>query len=240
MDLCSDSLTSNRGDLVLGTYRLAYLFQPYLANRGGDRFACHISPAGDLLFYIADASGHGQYAAQFWDKHQNTFDRLWHVLTENLYAQNSMKNFASKFNEYLFEQDSLDHTSQMCLSVGILSSQGHICFSNFGYGTHVLVQNREGAWQPGQPMFALKFGWLLPKQWEKSFFQHTVTGVKRLILMSDAFLGDDYLDVNATIQLIADTNRTCVSLPCEKIIDYFCQNLPHGQDDTTLLVVERC
>lgn len=225
----------------LSSCRIEIFFKPYGGEHGGDRFSLALASAGKLFFYIADATGHGPKAYEFWQYHRPQFDAYWRNFCDGCGGENDVKKFAAEVNELLWQRHAQE--DQLCMLTGVWLANQELYFANFGFGTHILVQTQAGLWWTNpEKSFGLKLGWALCKNWEKlarAFVPHAVPQVQRLILLTDAFLGDDYAAPLETLKNLRQLAETVVRLPGEEIIPHFLKHCPHQDDDATLVVLER-
>lgn len=240
-DLLSDSLTSNRGEVALGSFRAEYYFKHHGGSpEGGDRFAACLRGGSHLWFYMADASGHGSRGGRFWRECRDRFDNHWQALAASSPSQEGLERFAAGVNGDLAARSDLP-APHLCLTVGALHTAGQLTIGTFGYGAHALVVTAEGVWRAApERAFGLKLGWVSSERWQQipgSCMIHRVENVKRLMLLTDGFLGDDYADVESTLRLVDDLGIACSSLPRAEVVRFF-ERLPHDQDDASLMVVE--
>lgn len=209
---------------------------------GGDRFAIDVNCDHDLCFYIADATGHGHWAQKLWDHCREEFDVEWHNFLRSPFSSQKLYELARKVNTILCKHKQQCET-QLCIAFAVLSGN-ELTFANFGYGTHILIQQGNYTpWLPSssQPLFGLKLGWFSGDVWQNSpraFVCHTVSNVSRCILMTDSFLGDDFANPQQTIQDIANMNEHCSSLNFKEVVPYFLNTFAHEGDDMSLVVIE--
>ena len=209
---------------------------------GGDRFAVDVNCDNHLCFYIADATGHGHWAQQLWDHCREEFDVAWHSFLRESFSSQKLYELSAKVNAILCKYKEKCDT-QLCIAFAVLC-EDELTFANFGYGTHILVQQVDKTpWQPpqSQPLFGLKLGWFSEKVWQNSpraFVCHTVNNVRRCVLMTDSFLGDDFANPQQTMQDIASMNKHSSSLDFSTVIPYFLNTFAHDEDDMSLVVIE--
>ncbi len=241
LDRC---LTNPQGQAALAQFNLGYYFKPFQnALYGGDRFGCALTREGNLAWYIADATGHGEYGAKFWEQQAEIWNELWQQFLQKSNPPEAIYELARVFNEHLHQAILSHSTLQTCLGIGVWSPSGQLVFANFGYGTHILPQSSTNIWWMDQSdrIFGLKLGWLAPLQWAntpRAFILHEVLDIQRLILCTDSFLEDDYRDPQQTLSMVKNMSHTSQSLSFNAIIPYFLQHFPHEEDDTTLVVIE--
>ncbi len=236
--LFSDELNQQQGETQLGNYQCFYYFQPFDNTKGGDRFSCHLTAEGSLSWYIADMSGHGEKAFRLWEINKLQWDNFWQDVLKNDLNRNSLVQFATRCNDLAYFSK-----SQICLAAGIWWPRKTLEFGLWGYGAHTLVRTKNKAWWPSQSekIFDLKLGWRMPQNLRPSSRNtifHTIDQVDRIILMTDAFLGDDYVDISATMDMLREMNNQCTKLESQEIIPYFLKNFGNVQDDATLIVIE--
>lgn len=231
-------------DLVgLGSYLAAAYVQPARGlTRGGDRFGLCVNQSGWVFFYLADAPGHGERGAAFWRTHDEGFQRLWVAFTKAQPSPSQIGMFARDVNSLLSAHDD-SRPASLCLLFGALSSSGRLLYCNCGYGNHALIATSTGIWWPPQDrqLFGLKLGWVPTATWdaiEGSVVQHEVVGVRRCILFSDGFLGDDHADPPATLEQVRQLSKRCSQVAVNRVIPIF-QETPHGVDDATVVLIER-
>lgn len=241
----SSRLTSDdapgRGEAQHERFEVRFAFEPHAGERpGGDRFVVERRADGALCFAVADATGHGAWGAAFWEHHRATFDGLW---ARWLAGDLDLRGFARAFNEALRAPGPLDAArSYLCLALGALSPGGALEWANFGWGTHVLPSGDAGPWWRDDPaaLFGLKLGWLDGPSWDRlprAFVAHRVEGVRRVALLTDAFLGDDHADPAATLRLVRDLGARVAALPAADVVPEVLA-LPHADDDATVLSIE--
>ncbi|BBM81957.1 SpoIIE family protein phosphatase [Candidatus Uabimicrobium amorphum] len=209
---------------------------------GGDRFAIDVNCDGHLCFYIADATGHGHWAQQLWDQCRQEFDSEWHNFLQTSFSSQNLYEFCRKIN-FILRKYKEKCDTQLCIAFAALCGN-ELTFANFGYGTHVLIQQQgQTLWQPpsSQPSFGLKLGWFDEDIWKSSsraFVCHTAKDVKRCILMTDSFLGDDFANPQQTMLDISQMNQQCLSLQFNEVVPYFLNTFAHDGDDMSLVVIE--
>ena len=239
--LHSDSLADCEGRVELRAFALEFYFKPQGGSpEGGDRFAVRLHEGGDLSFYLADASGHGGSGAQFWEASRGCFDELWQELVAGASSEENLVRFVTRVNDTLTESHEL-RAPHLCMVVGTLSPSGQLTHGTFGYGAHALVATAHGRWQtPPKTSFSLKLGWIPSERWRQipgACVIHRVDQVKRLVLMTDGFLGDDYVDVDRTMRLVSDLADICARLPLPEVVPRF-KGLPHHEDDASVIVLD--
>jgi hypothetical protein len=232
-------------DLVeLGPYRAAAYAQPAGGTaRGGDRFGIWLSQSEDLFFYLADAPGHGERGAAFWNMHDKAFQRYWEAFTSARPSSDHIREFARGLNDHLCGEGDR-RAAFLCLLFGVLLRRGRLLFANCGYGNHALIATAKGAWWPARSgqLFGLKLGWVPNATWdslEESFVMHDIDGVRRCVLITDGFLGDDHADPEETLKLIQKLAVRCASGPANMVIPIL-REFPHDKDDATVVLMERC
>lgn len=231
-----------RGQERLGPFEVRFAFEPHAGERpGGDRFVVERRVDGALCFAVADATGHGAWGAAFWARHRATFDDGW---SRWLAGEIDLRGFARAFNEALRAPGPLDAArSYLCLALGALSPDGALEWANFGWGTHVLPSGPGGPWWQDDPaaLFGLKLGWLDGPSWDRlprAFVLQRVERVRRVVLLTDAFLGDDHADPEATLALVRDLGVRVATLPAAEVVPAVLA-LPHADDDATVLAIDR-
>ncbi len=238
--ICSDEQKCPLQSFSLSSWNIQTFFQPFSGQHpGGDRFGLGYNTNEQLCFYIADATGHGEWAARFWEKHRKLFDHLWEEFLSSPGEVSDIYKFSSTLNASLIEDSS--EQSQICLAIGSITNQGKLSFANFGYGVHLLIRvNGDPYKGEAKEMFGLKLGWASSGMWKtipRAFVSHKMEKVDRLILMTDCFLGDDFRDPIKTLKQIEEMNSQCSQLEENQIIDYFRDNFPSEGDDASLLVI---
>jgi hypothetical protein len=220
----------------LGPFRLGSFARPFGGGvASGDRFAA-VLREDTLTFLLADAAGHGERGQGFWDRHEGAVVTAWDALVDGPGDLLDLRRFGQQVNEHLHAAG--DH---LCVSVGALSATGRLVFANFGYGTHVLPSGSQGAWWKDDPalLFGLKLGWLSPPQWEsteRSFVGHELTDIRRVVALSDGFLGDDHRDPIGTLESLRALGITCAGLSVQAALDVILDR-PHDEDDATALAL---
>ena len=221
-------------------YKIHCFFQAYQNQfPGGDRFSISVSADGVLCFYIADATGHGDYASETWRHCTVEFDTIWKGFLHKNSTLSNLQNLSSQVNNLLYrKKDSCN--SQLCIAFGILR-HNHLWFSNHGYGTHALVQSHGRAVKLSEPLFGLKLGWVdektrtaSPRGNHKVQVEHTT----RLILITDSFLEDDFKHPQKTLKDIEKMNERSLSLEFKEVIPFLLDNYTHDKDDTSVIVIE--
>ncbi len=239
--LSSDSLAGREGRVELRPFVIEYYFRPHGGQgAGGDRFAVCLHEGGGLWFYMADAAGHGAPGARVWEAVRVDFDEHWRELAEGLPSEEDLVHFVTRVNDALTASQEF-RALHLCVVVGALSANGRLMFGTFGYGAHAMVDTGKGVWQPApEAAFGLKLGWIPSERWLQipgACIIHRVDQVKRVVLMTDGFLSDDYVDVHKTLRLVSDLGNVCTRLPLAEIVPYFA-GVPHDKDDASLVAVE--
>ncbi|WP_372370757.1 SpoIIE family protein phosphatase [Candidatus Uabimicrobium sp. HlEnr_7] len=226
----------------LASWQVVSAFKAYNDEfPGGDRFCIELNNSGALCFYIADATGHGNYAAELWKCCRDEFDREWQHFLDTPFSQEVLYEFSQTINEILYKKKEECNT-QLCIAIGSIRDNC-LSFANFGYGTHLLVQQDLATWKsPAQEYsFGLKLGWINGNAWKnspRSFVYNEIENVRRIILMTDCFLGNDFENPTQTLADIEDMNKHCTALDFEQVIPYFLNTFPCDGDDLSLIVVE--
>ena len=228
---------------MLGAWRVGVLFEPAGEAPGGDRFALSSAPSGALAFYLADATGHGQKGAQFWQDFDSLFLEPWRRFASEP-TEHTLVEFARELNDTLHRErphrGGAPSSSQLCLVAGWLSRQGMLVFANFGLGIHVVPATTEGPCMPSEASFGLRLGWVSSHEWpryEKALVVQRISGVRRLWLASDAFFGDDHWDPEAAFRLVRELGRNIADLTIEDALSHV-NRLPHSGDDATFVILE--
>jgi hypothetical protein len=246
-ELFSENLPK-RGTFANGTWRLSWFWSPHGgASLGGDRFGV-VAAENFIGFWIADAAGHGRPAEQLWRDHglaiRRAIRRAVGAARSPDQFEHRMRQFARDVNRRLVRTESAsDGAAHLCVSVGLLSFSGEVTWANFGYGSHVLALTRDGvAWNDAERLFGLKLGWLDSDAWElatRSMVTNSAGGVERLVLLTDGFLPSDHRDVNATLGGLRVLGESCRELPHEDVVEHVRSRCPSGDDDVSLLVIDR-
>ncbi len=233
--LSSAKIPSPEGEVCWEGLRVAWVFRPLGGECGGDGFRLSQS-GGGLSFLIADAPGHGPQAARFWDRHGVGIDAAWAEFA----AGGSLGELADAVDARLAASG--DPEDYLCVSPGRWSG-GALAFANCGYGTHTLARTAAGPWwaEP-EALFGLKLGWVGPErrnQLPRGLVVNELEGVDRVILMTDALLGDDHADPLGTLEGLRALHERVSALPFEGVIPALLESAPEVGDDLTLIVLER-
>ncbi len=209
------------GVVVREPFRVAWYSRPSGGERGGDRIAAAPDPEGGLRFYVADATGHGELGAGFWRRNAAAFDEAW-------VARGDLRSFVLGMNDRLAAAG-----EQLCLAAGRLDPAGGLSFVVHGYGVHVL-----GAGPPVR-RFGPKLGWFESSRWGPGgYVEHVATGVRRVIVISDGWLGDDFADPPATLRLVEAMGEALRDVPLEDLAARAFEIGDVRDDDLSLLGTE--
>lgn len=225
-------------------HRLHCTFYGHNKGPSGDSFVLEESD-GCITFAIADAAGHGEQAALFWDKFGEVFQDCWNQFLVGFESiDERLQAFADTLNEALYSASHPELISNhLCLAIGEWSDDGSLAWANFGYGSHVLPRTKAGGWWAAPEMlFGLKLGWIsssMRSKMPRAFVMNRAIDVDRVILMTDAFLGDDYDDPNQTLLELGQLNDKLAVLPFEQAKEKVLSLDEAPTDDVTLLVMER-
>jgi hypothetical protein len=225
-------------------HNVDYLFYGMGDSRGGDHFVLEESD-GCLTFAVADAAGHGPKAALFWDHFTNHFNDCWNQFLVGFESiEERLKNFAASFDEQLYTQSVPELISNhLSIALGEWTADGQLCWANFGYGAHVLPHTDNGSWWANaETLFGLKLGWLSPSmrfRMPRATVINRVESVSRVILMTDAFLGDDYENPAQTMTELGQLNEKLATLPFDQINKAVRESSAEPSDDVTLIAIEK-
>lgn len=189
------------------------------------------------FFHVADAAGHGAEGEAVWQRHAAAFQAAWGALIASPGDLGDLRAFGRALNSMFHPSDAV------CLAVGALTEHGGLRVANFGFGVHVLASGASGPTWADDPasLFGLKLGWLDAERWEatpRAFVATEATGIRRVMLITDGFLGEDHRDPTATLDEVRRLGEACAALPLEDAASRVTE-LPHDGDDATVLVVER-
>lgn len=242
MNICSDYFENTKQQVYCcSPWQVECYFEAYKEEfPGGDRFA--IVKVGEVIyFYIADATGHGYYAAEFWKKHGEYFDENWQQFIHKPFSRDALYQFTLEFNTRLTVEK--DYGAQLCIAIGMIHGET-VSFANFGYGTHLLIRQNGNAWKAKseQELFGLKLGWAQSEMWKRiprAFVYQTIDNVDRVVLMTDCFLEDDFRDPSNTLKSIEAMNTHICALEFSQVRPYFFNTFSYSEDDASLVVIER-
>lgn len=227
----------HRGRFESGRFQGEARLHPHRGGPlSGDRYGVR-AVDGALLFYVADAAGHGERGHAVWREHGPSFEDAWRDLAHGPCGLAELRGFGRRINALLQPDDSI------CLAAGLLEESGLLRFANFGYGVHVLPSGGRGAWWHEDPLglFGLKLGWLDPVAWEdtrRAFIAHEVWDVDRIMVLTDGFFDEDHADVDETLSEIRRLGASCARLALDEAVARVAAR-PHSHDDATLLAIER-
>jgi len=228
------------GPQPLGAFRVCAYSRPYGGgSRGGDRFRLELGPEGQLCFFMADATGHGEQAAAFWDAYAVDLEPLWRAFVDE---RQDLEALGRGFNEALCAHKIDAVASQLCMLLGAARPGGALTWANFGYGVHLLPVDADGVWwaEPSR-LFGLKLGWIRGEAWlatERALVSNALTDVRRIVLLTDGFLEDDYRDPLATLAGLRVLGERVASLSLAEADEHL-RAIPHEEDDASLVIVDR-
>ncbi|MEZ6186340.1 MAG: hypothetical protein R3F62_15195 [Planctomycetota bacterium] len=134
-------------------------------------------------------------------------------------------------------------TDTLCLSAGRWSLDGALQVATCGYGVHALVHTTDGpSWGPAEALFGLKLGWFGParrRELPRGLVVRSLTGVRRLALLSDGLLPDDHRDPVGTLAALEGLQRRLGEGSFEAALPALFALAPDPrEDDATALVLE--
>mgnify|MGYP001307795402 CR=1 FL=1 len=111
----------------------------------------------------------------------------------------------------------------------------------WGWGVHALIETARGPWWPPiEERVGLKLGWVHPREWERTPRAcpiATVRDVRRVLLLTDGFLGDDHRDPQATLETLRAIGEETARRGEEEALEWLVAAHPPGEDDATAVVV---
>lgn len=223
----------------MGPFAVASYSRPFGGEeRGGDRFEVALHPEGKhLLYYLADAAGHGEMGAAFWEAHGARTSELWGELVVAKPGLEALRRFTTALNAHLNPE------AHLCLTVGALSADGVLRFTTCGFGAHTVPIADGRAWWSEDPghLFGLKLGWVDPPRWAvlpRARVENEVEGVTRVLLFSDGFLEDDHADPVGALERVGALGDASATESQAMVVARF-QAIPHDHDDAALVVIDR-
>jgi len=229
----------------LGPWNVIAMFEPWHGETpGGDRYGIELAPDGSLVFFLADATGHGERGNRFWTAFWPVFEIAWTEFVRSP-GSDSLGRLLRHLNDELYglsaEPPSPGFQSQLCMAAGWIDAARTLRFANCGLGIHVLPVNHEGLnWWPFEQSFGLRLGWLPSGDWEqqeRSLLFHEVVRLSGLTVIGDAFFGDDHQDPEGVLASVQRFGEEHAGLPMPRVMEEI-RTLPHGDDDATAFLVE--
>lgn len=238
---------------TVGAWRTGVLFEPMGGEApGGDRFALASVASRALVFYLADATGHGRKGAEFWREFDGVFGAQWQRFVANP-TESNLIEFASVLNDTLHEHArdgshgslspsfSSASASQLCLATGWLAHDGTLVYATFGLGVHVVAATGEGLCPaPGEATFGFRLGWVPSGAWpgyDGALVIKRIAGARRVWLASDAFFGNDHWDPQAALRRVRELGEKIMDMTIEDALSHV-RRLPHAGDDATFVILE--
>lgn len=216
---------------ALGRFRLARWTRGAEAPSpaSGDRLELAVDGRGALRGWLADAAGHGEVGEAFWRDHGGPIAAAWGAHPHDLRGLGRALNAHCHAAGYL---------ALLAFSWRV---DGALSLVTWGWGVHALVETAAGPWWPSfGERVGLKLGWLPPADWEtapRACPVHQIEGARRVLLLTDGFLGDDHRDPTATYETLRRIGETTAALPLEEVIPWLLSNHPPDEDDATVAAI---
>lgn len=211
----------------------------------GDRLRLELDPGGALRGFLADASGHGAQGEAFWVGQGDLVLGAWSAHLARSPGPEALRELGRELNAGLYtaalETPGAGSPYLALLALAWLPG-GALHLVTWGWGVHALVETAGGTWWPPvEERVGLKLGWLGPAAWERTSRACPLArleGARRVLLLSDGFLGDDHRDPAATLELLREIGRETAGRAPEAAIEWLRATHPPDEDDATAAVIE--